>query len=919
MGRSGLPAGTAPLLKLLADPDADVRVAAIISLGWLQAQEAVAPLLKLAAGDDARTRRRAVQALGQIGDARAVPVLLAAIAHADFYTAENAILALGWLKAPAAVAPLLKLMTESDRKDQRQRGLMMAAVRALGHLGDATALPALEQLAAAATDYPASRKNANLPVANIYSTAQALGLKGHADLAIAEIKAGGRREVGLAQSPFLAAQDKFYGITGRFNAFAGRVSSVREMNFRDAPSLLWPYLWEAGFTGIHQAWGEQDHDPAKYLELVQTASDFDLRWIDILPAGGNMFGAKAVSSHYGPHGAEKVGAEVVLLQYQNVPAFQGFWYEETYPEVHVPGPEFEAWLRQQHGADFRQKLGVAADYDIAKTVWVSWLVKDQPPYPQALKVEYLRHAGELLLESWRESQEWLHGVRKGCAFTYSISEAQPVKYPGVPARAGGVIDANGPETYQCFGPFNAFFMELHKDGEPRPVMSEFYNWYGRTPAHDVRGFAQHLVHGECFYNFAFHHIFGQPANYDLWSWDPARWDLARGLFQKARALREYLAVPASAANVALLLSDLTPVALAPIGQTGGSLDPRWFQHQNALFTALGQSQIPADVIWTATLTPEKLARYRVLVMMENKLLTPAEGKLLTDWVTAGGTLIVSGTTSLYDPWGRQQADYSLAALFGVNYASAGGITDPEQSDTWGWRQSGPTTRKLVTSADPEEFRHHVHRSLKPAKGLATYKLEAGPELAPLGLAAGTACDYDLPLGYDVVKPGTATVLARFANGDPALTVNHVGKGLCYFWAPICPGLGHVASDWEMAPNRLDFWPNVRELFAAMVKGGLAQQGAALPVEVTGVPTALEVTVRQQPGRWLVHLLNYDPRLDQVKAPRLVVHPPAGRLVKRLFYPDTKTDVAGTPGANGTVAAQLRDVAIHDLLVIEWAP
>ena len=70
--------------------------------------------------------------------------------------------------------------------------------------------------------------------------------------------------------------------------------------------------------------------------------------------------------------------------------------------------------------------------------------------------------------TWQFAQDWLRGLRKGCAFTYSISDAQPVKYVGVASRAGRVIAANGPETYNAFGRFNSFFMELHKDGEARP-------------------------------------------------------------------------------------------------------------------------------------------------------------------------------------------------------------------------------------------------------------------------------------------------------------------------------------------------------------------------------------------------------------------------------------------------------------------
>ena len=914
LGRIGEPKGARTLIQLLKDADERVRINAILALGWIQSKAAIRALSKLAQGDEVVMRRRAVQALGQIGAAKAAKALMARTTDPDLYTAENAILALGWLKVKTAVRPLLKRITELDPKDRRQRLLALSAIRALGHIGDPAALPALEKLEKDSDDFPWHRRGGKV-ITNLYSTGQSLGLKGHAALAIAEIKAGGRSEVGVKQADFLAAKDKFYGLTRRFNALAGRVSILRNVNFADEHEALWPYLWQAGFTGVHQAWGEQNYpDAEKYVELVQAAGDFDLLWIDLLPEGGNAFGGRSVSSRPGPHSVEKPGAEVVLLRYQDVPAFHGFWWEETYPDLSVPGAEFETWLKNKYGAEYRKKLEVPEDFDIAGTGWSTW---DKTAYPQTLKVEFLCCAAERLLGSWQETQDWLHGVRKGCAFTYSVSEAQPVKYPGVAAKAGAAIDANGPETYQCFGRFNAFFMEMFKDGEARPAMSEFYNWYSPSPAHDIRGFAQHLMHGECFYNFALTHIFEQQP-YDMWSWDASRWDNAAKVFRKARSISDYVAVPESAANVGLVISERSIVAFNPVNLYVGGLGQGWMQHQSALWTALNQSHVPTDVIWAETLTPEKLERYRVLVMADARIVTEEQAATLRRWIDDGGTLVASGTASLFDDWGREQKDYRLTNLLGVSYASHGTVPEGSEVDTHCWIQRGAAAQQVVPGLNPADFKNYIHRDLKPVKSLGTYAVagNAGEYLPHIG--AGTTCEYDLSLGYDKVKPAGAEVLATFSNGDPALTVNKVGKGSCYFWTPRYPGLCHVTSEWEMFPNKLVFWPNVRELLTAMVKSGLAHQQAALPVEMTGVSTEVEVTVRQQPeqSRWMVHLLDYDPKSSGVKSPTMAVPARTGRTVKRLFYPDTNTELKLAVSASA-VTAQLRDFEVHDMIVIEW--
>lgn len=81
---------------------------------------------------------------------------------------------------------------------------------------------------------------------------------------------------------------------------------------------------------------------------------------------------------------------------------------------------------------------------------------------------------------------------------------------------------------------------------------------------------------------------------------------------------------------------------------------------------------------------------------------------------------------------------------------------------------------------------------------------------------------------------------------------------------------------------------------------------------------VEVTVRQQPGhnRWMVHLLDYDPKSASVKGAAITLHPPAGGEVRRIFHPDTGTDVKFTVTEAG-VTANLRDFKVHDMVVVEW--
>ena len=67
---------------------------------------------------------------------------------------------------------------------------------------------------------------------------------------------------------------------------------------------------------------------------------------------------------------------------------------------------------------------------------------------------------------------------------------------------------------------------------------------------------------------------------------------------------------------------------------------------------------------------------------------------------------------------------------------------------------------------------------------------------------------------------------------------------------------------------------------------------------------------------MIHLLDYDTKSTSVKGAVMTVHPPAGKTVKRIFHPDTDTEVKFNAADKG-VTANLREFEVHDLVVVEW--
>lgn len=126
------PRAVTPLLLALGHSDFEVRADAAEALGMLGDQRAVEPLLAMMQSDgQAAARWQAMRALGQLGDVRAVTALIAVLKR--------------MLELPAGDwAP----PDEAAFGEQRQLvwAACTAAVEALEKLGDARALPILEQL-----------------------------------------------------------------------------------------------------------------------------------------------------------------------------------------------------------------------------------------------------------------------------------------------------------------------------------------------------------------------------------------------------------------------------------------------------------------------------------------------------------------------------------------------------------------------------------------------------------------------------------------------------------------------------------------------------------------------------------------------------------------------------------------------------
>ena len=80
-----------------------------------------------------------------------------------------------------------------------------------------------------------------------------------------------------------------------------------------------------------------------------------------------------------------------------------------------------------------------------------------------------------------------------------------------------------------------------------------------------------------------------------------------------------------------------------------------------------EAHIPFDVLSEHNLTLDRLASYKVLVLPNTACMSDRLVQLIRQYVAAGGGLVATYESSLYDAWGDRRPDFALRDLFGASY------------------------------------------------------------------------------------------------------------------------------------------------------------------------------------------------------------------------------------------------------------
>lgn len=142
-----------------------------------------------------------------------------------------------------------------------------------------------------------------------------------------------------------------------------------------------------------------------------------------------------------------------------------------------------------------------------------------------------------------------------------------------------------------------------------------------------------------------------------------RWmEAVAKLYEGYHKNEKYLRNTAPMARVGVVYSEQTDRNYG-----GKSWQQKSGDHLDGFYHNLVENRIPFDMVNDRLLTPDDLKRFKLLILPNIAALSDTQCKQIQAFVDAGGSVVATFETSLYDEEGNQRPNFGLASLFGVTY------------------------------------------------------------------------------------------------------------------------------------------------------------------------------------------------------------------------------------------------------------
>jgi hypothetical protein len=348
---------------------------------------------------------------------------------------------------------------------------------------------------------------------------------------------------------------------------------------------------------------------------------------------------------------------------------------------------------------------------------------------------------------------------------------------------------------------------------------------------------------------------------------------------------KYLRNEEPLARVALLYSEQTPAL-----HTGMARGDRPDDHVLGMYHALIEMRIPFELVHEAFLTPDRLDRFKLLILADAAVLSDAQCGAIRSYVQRGGSILATFASSLFDETGARRENFGLADLFGVSFQ--GRIDGPMQNSY------------LSLDSDPETGKRH---SILDGFGDTTRIINGvfRIDLRPTGT-------FPSPLTLIPTYPDLPMedVYPREPHSDTReLYVRNLGRSRI------------VYIPWDISRT---FWEVMAVDHLRLLRNAVSWAvNEPPPVEIDG-PGLIDVTLWRQRESMTVHLVNLTNPM-MMKGPLREVLPigplgarvrlPAGAAAKKvqLLTAGTSLDARAS---GGVLVVTVPSVDVHEVIAID---
>ena len=151
-----------------------------------------------------------------------------------------------------------------------------------------------------------------------------------------------------------------------------------------------------------------------------------------------------------------------------------------------------------------------------------------------------------------------------------------------------------------------------------------------------------------------------------------RWlDIVDKIYQVHYRNESYLRNIAPMARVGMVFKEQNP------NYGSETWQQRNGDHASGMYHALIEDRMPFEMVNDRLLDEEHIKQFRLLILPNIAALSKEQCEQIRKFVIAGGSILATFETSLYDEEGRKRIDFGLADLFGVSYDE--GVEGPMQN------------------------------------------------------------------------------------------------------------------------------------------------------------------------------------------------------------------------------------------------